>query len=331
MDDIGVRFQSVADPGRFFDIWGKISTFVRLKPDFKMFFYEKLPGYLLGKYQLIGTVTFSVLFAVVFLNIYIPFSPTAWFGLGDSVMFLLTLIFIFAAILILILSRILMYNSKKHYEMTYLGYSLWCIMEILAICTLYTWFTVNFHSHDELPGQIFGRSILYVTIALGIPYIISGMYFAIIDKNNTIKLMNYENVVTDEPIRPESQMQKITLFDNSGALKLSLSPDNLYYIESDDNYIKVWYTDSKGDLKQYMLRCRLKTVEESFKGSSLVRCHRKYIVNIKKVSMLRKESEGYVLDLDNESIAPISVTKTYTDTVLSHFTDQSPLLEPIED
>lgn len=143
--------------------------------------------------------------------------------------------------------------------------------------------------------------------------------------------MNYENVVTDEPARPESQKQKITLFDNSGALKLSLNPENLYYIESDDNYIKVWYTDSKGDLKQYMLRCRLKTVEESFKGSSLVRCHRKYIVNLSKVSMLRKESDGYVLDLANEEIQPITVTKTYTDTVLSHFTEQSPLLEPLED
>ena len=42
-----------------------------------MFFKEKLPKYLLGKYQLMGTVTFSVLFAVVFLNLYIPFSETA--------------------------------------------------------------------------------------------------------------------------------------------------------------------------------------------------------------------------------------------------------------
>ena len=93
----------------------------------------------------------------------------------------------------------------------------------------------------------------------------------------------------------------------------------------------MWYTDSKDNLKQYILRCRLKTVEEDFKGSPLVRCHRKYIVNLKKVSTLRKESDGYVLDLDNEAIPPITVTKTYTDAVLSHFTEQSPLLEPMED
>ena len=290
---------------------------------------HKLPGYLLGKYQLIGTVTFSVLFAVVFLNIYIPFSDTAWFGLGDSVMFLLTIAFIAISILILIVSRLLMYRSKRYFEMSYIAYIIWCIAEIIAVCAFYTWLTFDIASpKDEAVMQIFLRTFLYGTIALGVPYLISGMYFSIIDKNNTIRLMSYENVVTDEPIKPETQ--KITLFDNSGALKLSLSPENLYYIESDDNYIKVWYTDSKGELKQYMLRCRLKTVEESFKDSGLVRCHRKYIVNIKKVKVLRKETEGYVLDLDNEAIPPLTVTKTYTDTVLSHFTGESPLLDPID-
>jgi DNA-binding LytR/AlgR family response regulator len=289
-----------------------------------------LPAYLLGKYQLIGTVTFAVLFAVVFLNIYIPFSETAWFRLGDSVMFLRTLIFIALSICILIVSRMLMYHTKKSYEMTFTGYILWCVIEILLIAVFYTWTTLDIAPPaDETHWDILRRAILYSFISLGIPYLIAGMYFAIIDKNNTIRLMSYENVVTDEPIKAEEK-QKITLFDNSGALKLSLNLDNLYYIESDDNYIKVWYTDNKGEFKQYMLRCRLKTVEESFKNSGLVRCHRKYIVNIKKVSMLHKESDGYVLELNREEIAPISVTKTYTDIVLSHFTGQSPLLEPID-
>ena len=79
-----------------------------------------------------------------------------------------------------------------------------------------------------------------------------------------------------------------------------------------------------------MLRCRLKTVEDNFKASGLIRCNRKYIVNINKVSLLHKENDGYVLDLCNEDIPPIPVTKTYVDTILGHFTEQQPLMDPID-
>lgn len=293
---------------------------------------QKLPSYLLGKSQIIGTITFSVMFAIIFLNIYIPFSDTAWFGLGQSDMFSGTLIFVFVSIMTLVISRTLMYRTKRLFELSYLEYILWCIAEIVLIGAFYTNLTVEITGGlQEREIEIFGRSLLYGFIALGIPYLLAGMYFAINDKNNIIRLMNYDNVVTDEVHEQESVVQKITLFDNSGSLKLSVSINNLYYVESDDNYIKVWYTDNKGELKQYMLRCRLKTVEDSFKGSALVRCNRKYIVNIKKVSTLRKEASGYVLDLGNEMIPPIPVTKTYTESILRYFRDESPLFEVLED
>ena len=291
---------------------------------------RKIPEYIIGKYQSIGTVTFSVLFALVFLNIYIPFSDTAWFGLGASTMFFPTIIFVISSIAILISSRIAMYKTKGFLELTYLEYAVWSLFEIALISGIYTWITIDLSITHEDGWAIYQRSFLYVLIALGIPYILSGMYFAIIDKNNTIRLLNYENVVTDEVAKPEKTIQKITLFDNSGALKMSISPDNLYYIESDDNYIKVWYTDTKGQLQNYMLRCRLKTVEDNFKDCGLIRCNRKYIVNLSKVNMLRKENDGYVLDICNEAIPPLPVTKTYTDSVLAYFTEQEPLLDPMD-
>ena len=279
-----------------------------------------------------GTITFSVLFAIIFLNIYIPFSDTAWFGLGQSDMFSGTLIFVFVSIMTLVISRTLMYRTKHLFELSYLEYILWCIAEIVVISAFYTNLTVEITGGlQKKEIEIFGRSFLYGFIALGIPYLLSGMYLAINDKNNIIRLMSYDNVVTDEIHEQDTSTQKITLFDNSGSLKMSVNINNLYYIESDDNYIKVWYTDNKGELKQYMLRCRLKTVEDSFKGSALVRCNRKYIVNIKKVSTLRKEGSGYILDLGNEMIPPLPVTKTYTDSILSYFRDESPLLEVLED
>ena len=293
---------------------------------------KTIPSYLLGKYQLIGTVTFSVLFAIVFLNLYIPFSETAWFGLGDSEAFENTVVFIFSSITMLILSRILMYKTKKYREMTYLEYILWCILEIILVSLIYSRMTINiFQPIDVTLLDMFRHSMPYCFIALSIPYFISGMYFTIIDKNKTIRLLNYEQVVTDEAPKQETQNQKITLYDNSGALKMSINLENLYYIESDDNYIKVWYTNSQGELQQYQLRCRLKTVEDSFKNSHLLRCNRKYIVNMSKVGNFRKENSGYVLELINKAIPEIPITKSYTDAVLAYFTESSPLMEPIDE
>ena len=280
---------------------------------------KPLPEYLRGKYQLTYTVTFAALFSIVFLLLSLPFSHNSWMALGNSRFFVFTVLFATGSLLLVVLSKFLMYKTRNRIRMTYLGYVLWCLAEVLIICLAYSFITVPLTKigWERFPETL-GNALLYGTISLVIPYILSGMYFAIQDKNQTIRLMNYGNVVLDENVLP-SKLEKITLFDNSGDLKLCVSASNLFYIESDDNYIRVWYSDSKGDLKRYMLRCRLKTVEESFRGSSLVRCHRKYIVNMDKVEILRKEKEGYDLDLDQDSIPPIPISKTYEKNVLAYF------------
>ena len=275
-----------------------------------------VPGYLRGTYQLLGTVTFAVLFSIVFLMVSIPFSNNAWFRLGSSYFFPFTALFAIGSLAILILSKTVLCHTRKVLPVTYWQYTLWCLAEIFLIAVLYTVFTVTIaRPEDQSAPAIFLHAFVYSFVCLGIPYIISAMFLTIMDQKRTIRLMHMKDVVSDEV----SESEKFTLFDNNGVLKLSVSSDNLYYVESDDNYIKVWYTDASGNLKTYMLRCRLKTVEESFAGSSLIRCHRKFIVNMKKVEVLQKTSTGYSLVLSKEGIAPIPVTKTYSENVLNHF------------
>ena len=197
---------------------------------------KQLPRYLLDKFQLLGQVTFSVLFAVVFMNLYVPFSPSAWFELGYSSRFLYTLLFFFLSIIVLVISRIVMYKTKYLFEMKVWHYVLWCIAEVVLICGIYTGMTVLI---SELPEDmtvydVFLKSLLYGTISLGVPYVISTLYFMVVEKEKIIRLMNYSNVVTDEPPQVEDD-QKITLFDIGGTLRFSVRRQNLYYIESDDN------------------------------------------------------------------------------------------------
>ena len=88
---------------------------------------------------------------------------------------------------------------------------------------------------------------------------------------------------------------------------------------SDDNYINVFYQRS-GAIASYMLRCKMQTIADNcVDSSSLMRCHRSYIVNIKKVSVLHNEADGFVIDFEREGLDSIPVSKTYSAKVLEAF------------
>ena len=285
--------------------------------------YDKVPDYLLGKVQLIFTVTFAALFSVFFFIAVVPSSNGLWTQLGAGDFFNFSLLVYSLALLVVIVSKRLMYACRASVGQSYGRYLIWNLVEILLVAGCFVGISLfgarkGYFHLEMLTGVFLCRTFLYSLMTLGIPYLIAGMFFAIRDKDQTIRMINYGNVVSDEEL-PSGEEQKITLFDNNGVMKLSVSAANLYYIESDDNYIKVWYSDSSDILKQYMLRCKLKTVEESFRDSDLVRCHRKYVVNMSKVRVLSREKSGYFLELDSDLIAPIPITKTYEEAVLSRF------------
>ena len=262
-----------------------------------------------------------------FVPVYIPFSDTAWFRLGNSLLFLFTAGFIAISILFLIVSKVIMYKTRNLFDMTYLHYILWCVGEVVVICLFYTFVTVDVVRPESASViRVFLKAFLYGSIALLVPYGLSAMYFMIGERDRTIRFMDCKDIQSGTPdaagqdtVQPGKEESRISFFDNSGSLKLCVRSSDLYYIESDDNYIKVWYDDSGKSLRMYMLRCRLRTIEESFRGTSLVRCNRKYIVNLDRVKSLRKEADGYFLEMDNSGIAPIAVTKTYAEDILSRF------------
>ena len=98
----------------------------------------KFPLYLTDKNELIGTLIFTVLFAIIFLNIYIPTSATAWFELGRSIYFFMSVGFISLSALILVISRIIMYRTRLFTTMNFTKYLIWVIAEILLLTLFYT-------------------------------------------------------------------------------------------------------------------------------------------------------------------------------------------------
>ena len=285
---------------------------------------DRTPAFLLGKFQLTATVVFTALFALVIILFSIPYSNNIWFQLGAGSVFSLTVIFMAIAVAVAIISKSLMHGFSGR-NMPFWAYLMWNLAEVMLICLIYALLTIRGGRDGllDLHGKgfwiIYFNALRYGFISMAVPYILAGLYFDVIDKENTIRMISYGDVVTDSPVAPRDA-EKIALFDNSGRLRLSLSVDSLYYFESDDNYIKVWYGDESGNIRQYMLRCKLRTVEERFSENGLLRCHRKYIVNMRKVHSIRKTPDGnYMIDLGLENIEGLPVSKTYEEMILSAY------------
>ena len=265
-------------------------------------------------------VIISTLFALVFLTAYTPFSETSWFQLGTNSRFLGTVAFVGIGTFFLACSRVLMtYSVKRRRHFAMWAYILWLFLEIVVIAAFHTY--LSFFIVKATPyslGYIFGKSLLITFIALAVPYIITDLMFILQDTRRKLMLTKSDTVESDNEVLPE-HTEIINLMDNNGNLKLSVKLDNLYYIKAEDNYINVFYQRS-GAIASYMLRCKMQTIADNcVDSSSLMRCHRSYIININKVSVLHNEADGFVIDFEREGLESVPVSKTYSARVLEAF------------
>lgn len=273
--------------------------------------------------NIITSLTFSILYALVFLVIYSPYSETAWFGVAKSESFLLTTTFVVASVLFLIISRTVMYLlSKQHIKMTYMKYTMWMLAEIVIIGVFHAVLSmVYIKITNYTVSFIVTKSILITLLALGVPYLVASMWIVISDMRNTLLVTDTKNVASDGEAIAQN-IDIINIADNKGVLKLSVKLDNLYYIKAEDNYTIVYYSRN-GLLNRYMIRCKMQTIEDTFRDTPLMRCHRTYVVNIKKIKVLRHESDGFYIDFDFEGIDPIPVSKTYSESVVKRFSGET--------
>ncbi|MBR3860200.1 MAG: LytTR family transcriptional regulator DNA-binding domain-containing protein [Bacteroidaceae bacterium] len=293
---------------------------------------KKAPRFLLESRTLAKSVIAIVLFSILFMVIYGPYSPTSWLTLRPTqsentgllsafhaVMASVT--FFFVAIAFLILSKVILYYMGRKYQLINAHLIAWIGGEVVLISFIYTVFTALFELADPnmfLP--IWGRSIMVLSIIIFVPYII-----CLQDATNRHQQQLLDrlgmNVVNDKT--EDTDMKLIHLVDSTGRLRMSINIDSLYYIESQDNYVKIYY-DSDGKLCNYMLRSTTKSMETKF-GDWLIRCHRGYLVNKNKIRIFRNDRDGMYIRLMHDGIRQIPVSKSYASNIqriLSQHTEE---------
>ena len=133
------------------------------------------------------------------------------------------------------------------------------------------------------------------------------------------KAIKGEKYVTRKKKNPSVKKVDLIVFkDDKGIVCFSIQMESLFYIESDTNYITIFYAN-QGKLEKYLMRSSLKMVLEQNADDNLVRCHRSYIVNFEKVKLYKKDKEGGTIELSNDALPSIPVSKSYIENVLHKF------------
>jgi hypothetical protein len=275
-------------------------------------FQKPIPPYLNEKRNIIRLILFTSLFALVFINAYSPFGADRWYNLTRFEFFTYSSLTILLGVLVVVISRILMYHVCKRHTINIWQYLLWIFVEIFSMALAYGLFEKLFLKDARMFTELVKNSSRNTALVLLLPYSVLWLYFSWRDKKEQIERL------ADYPSSLENSRDMIPFYDDKGILRFSIKKENLLYLESAENYVNICYLN-KGKVSKYLLRDTLKKIEENFSGTEIVRCHRSYMVNFEKVKVIRKDKDGLKLEFDNPSVTDIPVSKTYVNTVMQTF------------
>jgi len=275
-------------------------------------FQKPIPSYQNEKQNILRLILFTSLFALVFINMYSPFGSDKWFNVTRLQFFTYSSLIILTGVLVVVISRLIMYKVSKRITILLWQYLLWIFAEVLSMSLSYAVFEKFLLRDGRLFEDLVKTSLRNTALVLLLPYSVLWLYFSWRDKKEQI-----ERLAEGQAIPPNTR-NMIAFYDDKGILKLSVKKQNLLYLESAENYVSICYIN-KDKVSKYLLRDTLKKIEETFSGTEIIRCHRSYMVNFEKVKVIRRDRDGLKLGFDDPLVTDIPVSKTYINPVMETF------------
>ena len=277
-----------------------------------MFDLQKpIPAYLLDKRNITRLILFTAAFALVFINVYAPFGVDVWFNVTRWTLLIYSSIITLTGVLVVVVSRIIMYHTRHRFKVRLWQYLVWVMAEVFFMGLFYTLYQKLILDDPRFFPDLLVVSVQNTALVLLLPYSVMWLYFSWVENKKKLELIK-----TGLTLEPPKGM--IHFNDERGTLRISLKAEHLLYLEAADNYVYIHYLDN-GRPERQLLRNNLKKLSEELVNSSLVRCHRSYMVNSEKVKLIRRGKEGLLLELDLPEMLTLPVSKTFVENVMHAF------------
>lgn len=251
-------------------------------------------------YLVFTTVAFAFLFVIVFE----PFGIHTDGSKNADDIFVEISIAMVVAFATLLISQFALRDLFRIKAFTIFSSILWFVFESVLVAAAWTLLDViQNNSTENLFEHGVNNLLLFILITF-IPYSLYISYIVITDRFKQLK--------TDKLANPNQSQQNRTFSipDENAKTQLLVNEYNLLYIQSADNYLEVLYLKDNA-VDKTLIRNSIKAVEGIFEGSSVLRCHRSFIVNTAQIELAKKEGSGYLLHLKHVTDRPIPVSKSY--------------------
>lgn len=276
---------------------------------------KKIPYYLTSRTNIVRFVVFTAVFALIFINIYAPFGVENWYHkVTDLQLFFYSSLVILFGMLVIVVSRILMWLFNRKKELRFGEYALWIFGEIISMALAYTLIQKLVLDGTADFMTVLKKSVQITALVILLPYAILWLYLSLQEKSRLLEKLS--KVTSKEA----STFGMIPFHDEKKVLRISIKSEDLLYLESADNYIFIYYLDHN-KISKYMVRNSLKNLEAELANMGFVRCHRSFMVNFEKVKLIKKEKDGLNLELDLPEKLSLPVSKTYIEQIIRKFGD----------
>lgn len=281
------------------------------------FLKQRVPEYLLSKKNIIGMVVFTAIFALLFINAYRPFNVDQIYPeISKLTIFLVSSVMILVGLVVVAVSRVLLYHIAKKHSIRIGVFILWIAAEIIVMAAVYTFLaSIYLQDLDKELRTVMINTLRNTTLVIAIPYAMSILYFQLHEYSEKLKMVDVLQQAAEEAVTPSV----LSFYDSKGEMKFSIKRENLLYVEAADNYVNIWYTN-KNKVEHFLLRTSLKVLEGYNLGGGIYRCHRSYIVNFDNVSLIRREKDGVVYaEFGMEGVENIPISASYSDVITKAF------------
>ena len=229
---------------------------------------------------------------------------------------------------VLLLSRLVLFLVGRKRDLAPAAMVIWIVAELIlcvSVMALVLWGLCGGGAVDLTPlvGDLVLGTIGVLLVPTVVTYLIRRLREAQGEVMRLRQLLGHQDGQAKQ-----AADASVNFFAKGGRLAFSTRMGNILYIEAADNYVNIHYVNGEKE-ETFILFNSMKNIEKSFAGTSLMRCHRGYMVNADNVRLMRKEALGLVLEI-NHCAKTIPVSKSFAEPVTQYFAYSTNMTLPNE-